>query len=389
MKSLIFLLVVVLHASAWAEKWNPINNPQNFSRITGQDLFSSFNLLPLSGRLKDSRLGWSDSYWPSYRGSIAYRWNHPRPEPHKYRMHSLAELQRMSLTELGQLSPAELYDISQADYNYTLTRNILGKHGPRRAWWEGLCHGWAQAAANYPEPAKTLFTNRDGLRVPFGSSDIKALLTAHDAYNSIGAYARVANRCRQPGKVPGEDSERDRIRTMPSAEVENSEECRGINAGSFHIVLTNMIGLHGRSFVADVDRFGDVWNQPVTNYNSQIAAEELVEPGHSIQGITRRVRIKTRMVYGEELQFWTPELEAEGAKNFISKEPVTGTIHQMFKHKDYEYILELDGAGRIVGGEWSSITRPDFIWIKRRDSQFNNGVLPLAGLNQIYRPVRR
>jgi hypothetical protein len=389
MKKLLIVVSVVLSGSALAERWDTINNPNNFSRIVGAQMFTTFNLLPLSARLKDTRLVWSDSYWPSYRGSIAFRWNHPDPQPHKYRFHTQAELARMSFQEISQLSPSELYDISQGDYNYPLTRKILSMHGPRRAWWEGLCHGWALAAANYPEAGKTIVVNKDGIRVPFGSSDVKALLIAHDSYNSIGAYARVADRCRTAGKVPGEDSERDRVRSMPSPELANSLECRGINAGSFHIVLSNLIGLHGRSFVADIDRFGDVWNQPIFSYDSKFLGEMPVEPEHTVQGIHRRVRVQTRMVYGEELQFFDPQKEAEGARNFVSKEPVTNTPHQMFKHKDYEYILEIDGAGAIIGGEWISLTRPDFIWMKRRDPSFRNGVLNLSGLNQIYRPIRR
>jgi hypothetical protein len=389
MKKLVFCACVALSTSAMAEKWDAINNPNNFSRIAGSSMFTNFNLLPLKARLKDTRLVWSDSYWPSYRGSIAYRWNHPDPQPHRYRFHTSSELSHMSFKEISQLSPAELYDISQGDYNYSLTRKILSMHGPRRAWWEGLCHGWAQAAANYPEPGKIIVVNPDGIRVPFGSSDVKALLTAHDSYNSLGAYSRVADRCRLPGKVPGEDSERDPIRTMPSAEVANSPECRGINAGSFHIVLTNLIGLHGKSFVADIDRFGDVWNQPIVSFESKVLGDEPIGPEHSLQGIQRRVRVQTRMVYGEELQFWSAEKEAEGLKNFVSKDPVTSTVHQKFKHKDYDYILEMDGAGSIVGGEWISLTRPDFIWMKRRDDGFRNGVLQLSGLNQIYRPIRR
>jgi hypothetical protein len=67
---------------------------------------------------------------------------------------------------------------------------------------------------------------------------------------------------------------------------------------------------------------------------------------------------------------------------------VTGTPAQTTKSKDYEYVLELDIAGNIIGGEWISETRPDMLWMKKKDEKFLNGRLPLAGLNQIYKPVK-
>src|SRR5690606_6765188 len=131
------------------------------------------------------------------------------------------------------------------------------------------------------------------------------------------------------------------------------------------------------------------WNQPVTSYESSIVSEELVDPLHREYGVARRLRMQTKFTYGEELKFWTPEAEAAGAKNFVSKKPVTGTIHQEFRHKNYEYILELDENGNVIGGEWVTQTRPDFIWMITRDRSFNDAPYPLKGLNFIYRPVKR
>jgi hypothetical protein len=94
------------------------------------------------------------------------------------------------------------------------------------------------------------------------------------------------------------------------------------------------------------------------------------------------------MTYGEELMFYDPEEAAKGELGFVSKEPVTGTPAQTTKSKDYEYVLELDIAGNIIGGEWISETRPDMLWMKKKDDKFLNGRLPLAGLNLIYKPVK-
>lgn len=277
------------------------------------------------------------------------------------------------------------------DYNFSLTKRVLGLVSPRDTWWEGICHGWAQAAINYPEPDQVTVTNPDGIKVPFGSSDVKALLAFHEAYNFRGgnSWAFLGKRCKVAGKVPGEGDDRDSYTEFPAPEFRNSDDCRDVNAGAFHVVITNMIGIHGAGFVADIDRFNDVWNQPVTAYNTSYDKDEEVRPEDRAFGIARRIRVRTRMTYGEELKFYTPELAATGIQNFVSKLPVTGTIHQEFRHKDYEYIVELNDRGDVIGGEWVSETRPDFLWHYSRAKKFKNSPMPVSGLEKIYRPVKR
>ena len=389
MKKFLAIFTILLSTIASAERFSGINMPTNFNKITGANMLMGFNQVPLSGKLNDNRLAWSETYWPSNKGGIAYRWNSKDPQPFKYKFKTKAQLQKMTLKEMGELSPAELYDIAQGDYSYNLTRKTLSQFTSNDLWWEGICHGWSLAAANYPEPSPVIVQNKDGIRVPFGSSDVKGLLAMHDAYNSMGAYTRVGERCNIRGKVPGEEDPRDGQIPHPTEEEFESEACRDVNAGAFHVVITNMIGIHSKSFVADIDRMNDIWNQPIYSYKSSVLGEEAVSGEHHSQGIERRVRMTTRMVYGEELQFYTPERAQTGMTNFVQKKPVTGTANQAFRHKDYEYILELDMSGNIVGGEWISATRPDFLWVKRRDSKFMNSPMPLAGLAAIYRPVKR
>ena len=382
-------IVLLASSSAFAERWNIENSPANFNKITGTQMVVSFDQLPLKGRLIDDRLGWSETYWPANKGGIAYRWNHPDPQPFKYKLLSKAELLKMNEQEVGQLSPAELYDIARGDYSYTLTKKVLATFRPTDLWWEGICHGWSLAAVNYPEPEPVTITNKDGIRVPFGSSDVKGLLAMHDAYNYGGTYAQVGIRCNAMGKVEGEGDDRDANPNPPAPEMQQTSECKDMNAGSFHVVMTNMIGILSKSFVADVDRFNDIWNQPVTSYSSQILSEEPTTREDVLDGVARKIRLASTFYYGEELKFWTPELAATGIQNFVSKLPVTGTVHQEFRHKNYEYILEIDNKGNVVGGEWVTETRPDFVWTITRDRKFSNAPYPLAGLNFIYSPLKR
>jgi hypothetical protein len=389
MKFLVLIALMMADPVAFAETYNSTNNPNNFNRIAGLNLVTKFDALPLIGTLADNRMGWSESYWPSNKGGIAFRWNHPDPQPFKYRLHSREEIRQMSIKDLERLSPAELYDIANNDYQYTLTKSTLRKYTVHDLWWEGICHGWAQAASHYPEPAAVVVKNNDGVKVPFGSSDVKALLAMHEAYNFGGKFGFVGARCKASGKVEGEGDERDRNPNPPLPEIANSPDCKDVNAGAFHVVITNMIGLLGRGFVADIDRFGDVWNQPITNYAAEIAGEEPVTPEHRQNRIERRVRVNLKMTYGEELKFWTRELAASGARNFVSKLPVTGTPNQKYLSKGYTYIVELDFNGNVIGGEWISGTRPDFLWMFERSREFKNQPVPLAHLKYIYQPVRR
>jgi hypothetical protein len=67
----------------------------------------------------------------------------------------------------------------------------------------------------------------------------------------------------------------------------------------------------------------------------------------------------------------------------MKKDPVTTTPAQTFTTRYYEYTLELDPVGSVIGGEWISETRPDFLWVKEKAKTFTG---KLSGLNAIYKP---
>ena len=394
MNKLMVLATISLASNfALAAKWDKVNNPSFFNVIANSPMRFDFTALPLAATLKDDRLGWSETYWPSNKGGIAYRWSSPNPTPFKYKLHPKEEVLRMSEEELSQLSPSELYDLAQGDYDYRLTKKVLGKYKAEDAWWEGICHGWSLAALNYPEPAKTVVINKDGVKVPFGSSDVKGLLAMHDAFNSQGMYARIGGRCKIIGKVEGEAFPEDGPVPPPKAADANLPECVDVNAGAFHLVLSNMIGLNSQGFVADVDRFNDIWNQPVIAYKSEIVGEVSLSGLDVKNGVSKKIQVKTLMTYGDELEFYSEEEVKKGTVGFVSKEPVTGTPAQTNGTKNYEYILELDMSGKIIGGEWITESRPDMLWMKKKDPSFNDGKfmrgVSLSGLNKIYRPVQR
>lgn len=381
MRLAVLAAALIVTAPALASKWDSANDPTRLQNVTGVPVVANFARLPLAAKLSNPHYIWSDTWWPSYWGGIAYRWNaEPNPQNFKYRMLSREEVKRASLSDLEKLSPTEKYDIFMGRYDYPLTKKVLSLYNPRMQWWEGICHGWSLAAITTIEPARNDIMSKDGVLVPFGSSDVKGLLDFYYAkVHETDRRVQVGKRCNVRGKVPGEAYPQDRVRSEPDLDSLPSE-CNDVNAGAFHMALANMIGLQDKGIVMEVDRYADIWNQPVGEYSSRVVSTRPARNGGSI------VQIKTDMTYGEELNTLDPAHRNDDG-GFMSMNPVTGTDQQTFSTRHYEYTLELDAAGNITGGEWISSTRPDFFWMKAGATTFIDGAYGLSGLNQIYRPV--
>ncbi|HXH31483.1 MAG TPA: hypothetical protein VNJ01_11765 [Bacteriovoracaceae bacterium] len=426
MKKLIVLATLSLAAGqASADRWSGDAHPHFFNPVMTTKMNFNLSALPEEAKLKDERFGWSETFWPSKKGGVAYRWNDPQALPfektkmmdektlRKTYFKSKEQLKMMTEEEIGKLSPAELYDISQEDYDYSLTRKVMKQYFPNDEWWEGICHGWALAAVNYAEPAPVTITNKHGIRVPFGASDVKGLLALHDAYNSNGYYVQIGKRCNVVGKIKGEEFEEDGkdVKFPTEQEILSVEKqlkevgsCTDINAGAFHLVLANMIGVNSKGFVAEIDRLNDVWNQPVIGYSSKLGEAVALTANDKANGVAKKIKVTTAMTYGDELEFYSEEEARKGTIGFVTKEPVTGTPMQVNSVRNYEYILELDVSGNIIGGEWLSASRPDFIWTKAKDVSFRDGSggssffgfgfgkkkvgFELKNLSKIYRPVQ-
>ncbi|MFP5457273.1 MAG: hypothetical protein ACLGG7_00945 [Bacteriovoracia bacterium] len=389
MRALVPMAVFLSMASAQAARWDKTNDPNKLKKVTGVSIVADFAKLPLAAKLTNVHLGWSDTFWPSNRGGIAYRWNaEPNPENFKYRFLTKEEVSTMTSAELERLSPAEKFDIYNGQYGYPFTRKVMKKYTPKDAWWEGICHGWAAAAISHIEPQRVDLKNKDGVVVPFGSTDVKGLLSFYYAeVHETKVYTRLSDRCKARGKVPGEAYDEDRIQTPPPARDANKLECQGVNPGSFHLALTNIIGLQDRGFVADVDRFADVWNQPIVGFNVEVLGEVTPTPAQAAIGAVKVLKVKTEMTYGDESYMLDPEgITADGGH--LSMNPVSGTPEQNYLSRFYEYLLEIDASGAIIGGTWLSEGRPDFIWMKGAAPKFTGGKgFNMSTLNEIYRPV--
>lgn len=321
-----------LHAAPQFLPWNRQSNPA----IMNPKFEKKFSLLPLAGIITDVKRYWSSDYWPHYKGGINYRWNAEIPSGFNLRSPTKTEVKKMSVKELEALSPAEKFDLLRGSYSYGLKQEVARRASPRRKVWEGICHGWATAALNHNEPTPKLVANPDGVLIPFGSSDIKALLSYYYAYHDHPVRThQMGRRC--------------------SGQKHCQED---LNAGAFHIVLSNKVGLDGKSFITDIDNGREVWNQVVHSYWSEILEKDLPAARDSAPGTVSMTRLRTKM-----------KVVFNIVKNSWSE--VLGTKLQTYKDLTYEYDLDLDKEGRIIGGNWHSKERPDFMWFVPRTRSFS------------------
>lgn len=333
------------------EEWNRANNPLNF---LPRGFEREFSKLPTSATLK--QVPWSDSYWPTTSAGLAQRWNDTQisgEDNFKYNAYSFRKIKSMSEAQLAQLSPAEKFDILTDNYQYPLWSSERGRTSPDAQGWEGLCHGWASAALNFDEPKSVLVENTQGIKIPFGAADVKGLLDIYSGNYSNSRTYFVAERC-------DIDFSKD-----PTAE--NNPECRDTNAGTFHLVLTNKIGIEKKGFVADVVRDFQVWNHPVYSYETKVVKEHESASRGAAPGTVREVTIKTTMGYVAE----------------TGTEWNAGVVYDTYR--EYSYRLELDRDGKIIGGAWLEDSRPDFLWMQEPPKFYDVAGIRFTLLDWLYK----
>ncbi len=326
------------HASVNLEMdrvWEGISDPL---RMSG-NFSTSFATLPLKGSASDPQKYWSSDYWARNKGGINYRWNSAHPTGFNLKSPTKDEAMAMTSAQLSALSPSEKFDLFSGRYDYPVKKEVAAYASPSRPSWEGICDGWAASALNHDEPTPITVANPDGIQIPFGSSDIKGLLSWYYAKHWSGGYAMMGRRCNGGLNV-------------------GTDRCtHDMNAGAFHIVVSNRLGVEGISFIADIDRKAQVWNHLAYDYRSTVLNSNLPPRSTSARGTAKVARVKTVVdyVYLLSRNTW---------------EPVLGTSGQKTSARTYEYYLDLSADGRIIGGDWISAQRPDFLWLEKKTTGF-------------------
>ncbi|MGE0173919.1 MAG: hypothetical protein AB7T49_14075 [Oligoflexales bacterium] len=342
------------------EEWNARNNPQAFNVSS-----YNFDALPTEGMLPDSAFPWSDDYWPTYAGGISKRWqvapNSTNYKDFQYPFLSQSEVVNGSASvAIKQLSPAEKYDLLLARYDFPLARNereiqerSVNAISHQVPLWLGICHGWAPATLMEPEPGQVAeMVNPDGIKIPFYTSDINALMSkVYAEYIDTtprGTSVSVGERCYD---------EIHEVQRDENGRVIMSN-CRDTNPGSLHLVLASWLGADNpedrRGFVADITRASEVWNQAIVGYKVLEAKVKPFRPDNDPFSEVRAprtvnlVRVKTELSY-------VHEMAPHGMPMLAKKEQYTRKLV-------LDYTLELNARGDIIGGEWNGQNVPDFLW---------------------------
>ena len=366
MKYLIILLIFISSASAEEYFWNKINDPAGL--VIGYN--DHFDQLPKEGKIGIEP--WSGDYWATAYGGVTNRWyNQQGNGNYGYKLLNESNAANFP-TE--NLSPTEKFDLFMGDFSWAMTkyeRNRTGimkivkgspeyKPGHKIPTWFGLCHNWAPATIMFDNPKPITLKGKKGHTIKFGSADIKALILMHMEYKSdLDRYYRrkpgksyfLGGRCNIDLKNLYEQYQKGEITKNEYEKGIDVLECKGTNAGSFHIAMANLVGVKKQSFVLDVDRGSEVWNQAIYSYKSQVAGNrKITDAAESQRGAIKAVRMQTQMTYIVEThKTWKRERNTKG-----------------FKTKDYVYELFLTSENKIVGGKWISWDRPDFLWMNER-----------------------
>ncbi len=315
---------------------------------------------------------WSDDYWPVYLGVLGHRYADPAfpesqtwKENHDYVLASPAAGVVASGVPgaVDGLSPSEKYDLLVGDRAGTLTaamwaqgQDLLARTGKVETWM-GICHGWSPASYMLARPRRTLsLASPDGaLALRFFPSDIKALASL--LWASSGPALRfVGTRCDE--KDPAKD-ENGRVL---------ADACFDTNPGTWHLAVVNQVGAAGRALVMDATYDYQVWNQPVCGYEYHYWNPERMTFATDLADATvRRADFKRdRFAKHRGAHYASVAGVAMRVRYVGETRPSHVETDDPGRDRivvvDYFYDLELDSAGRIVGGEWYVNRHPDFLF---------------------------
>jgi len=334
-----------------AEEWNSLNAPTNFSHL-GASYEYELASLPRQGEAQT--IPWAGWYWATAADAINYRWDGPTTDSPTAKYAKAFGINPKKLenalskksgidSRRGRARPCT----RDSQCNSNNGEVCAKRHGKGRGLciptWFGQCHAWAPAAIMEPEPEHAVTYNG----VNFKVQDIKALITY--VYNNVDTD-QLADRCNTNSPDV----------TYDEYGRPESVKCRDTNAGSFHIIATNWLGLQGKSFVEDRVWDDEVWNQPMRGYN--IRKQDQVSEAQAAQ--LMGVQGATYVFNSNAVSFYHVIMDVE----YITESGAStdGNLNEdHYTNIDtVEYLLELDGQGRIIGGEWiDNAPHADFLWV--------------------------
>jgi len=262
--------------SGKSDQWSAADNPSIFT----PDLKLAVKDLPLEGAALNTP--WASSYWPVYQNSIAYRWAGPTSDSPaaKYgKAFNVTDVEKKVSDNNGidkyksSRKACKLASECDATIGEDCAKHPGAESGVCIPTWWGICHAWGPASILEPEAMRDV--TRNG--VTFKVNDIKALMTiAYDRSTS----KFVSLRC-------DKDQQTDKIKyDAYGRPVSADAACKDTNPGTYHVLLTNYLGLRGQAFVEDRTFDDEVWNQPLRSYKITQQKEVTAQEANKLIGVT-------------------------------------------------------------------------------------------------------
>lgn len=281
--------------------------------------------LPLSGAVDSAKIPYVGSWYPQELGGVS--------------------------RDLGTGNVLQKYDAAFNNGQGLAVKWEKDNHtlapGSEASEWAGHCNGFSAAAQRHAEPKNSVSRGA----VTFSPKDIKALLA--EVHMGAKFYFMGGNRC-QDGVVKTPSTRSDPFST---------NECDDVNPATFHVTVANWIGIQKHTLIIDTHSDEQVWNYPHFKYESTVKSVDASEAMRLITGTAA----STYRFNPEAVSYKSVDLTLYHSPAYTN-EYITATLKESdrVKSKIYQYILELDGAGRIIGGEWvgdSQKNHPDFLWV--------------------------
>ncbi len=373
---------------------------------------------------------WGGSFWPLLAGGVAntyqakdqtifvttllenITWQENVKDWKKRKEKVYPTIYDLSEEELAKLAPSEKYDLILGDTNFGLTNKVweyTERWGKGKKWefltkidlpdgyripegskfmalWEGICHGWALGAGYTPRPEKTFdITLPNGKKMAVYPNDVKALASLMWANSTIQDNVLFeGNRCNK--KNPDQDKYGRYIDTEVSGDdSEVLPRCADVHPGVFHTTVVNVMGIEGRPIVLDHNAKLPIANQPVGGYeleyfnpkNGKTAplSESMISVLEYGDKDPYKINRNPETAYVVGVAMTIKYIDWELPKK---KETNTPADDKIVDYK-FNYDLEVNAFGKIVGGQWrvsrkggkelfkNTTNQPDYFWLAPRD----------------------
>jgi uncharacterized protein YuzE len=257
-------------------KWGSKDRPAIFN----ENLEYQLDKLPSSGEA--AQVPWAGNYWPTYQDSINHPWDGKDSDSpaKKYEKAFNGNNVEDSVSRAFGIDSRTTAKVCKEDsecnkdLGEACSKRIGKEEGKCIPTWFGICHAWSPAAILEPEPKHPVTHNG----VTFKVNDLKALISL--TYDKTETKF-ISLRCnKNNGKNEIEYDEYGRP-------IPRDESCQDTNPGTFHVIVSNYLGILKKAFVEDRTFDFEVWNQPVRAFNVGKLEEVTAKRANQLIGVVQ------------------------------------------------------------------------------------------------------